>query len=655
MPGEERAAALFDVVSASARRFDGAVPFATAAVDVLEDFCTALDAHRGFVFENVREGDGTLTANEVARWSSPKLGPLAANLRRVRAYDGWREEYGPLVDGRGVIAGLASAVGSPERELLQRIGARSVLAVPVRAGKRWWGYLGIHDCEQEREWSEVERRACVALAAVLGAAVHQHPPAIDEGSLQRLVEHVPAILYVDELGTSYHSIYVGPQVESVLGIPRATWLADDEAWQRHMHPDDWPRVRAEHEEYLGRGGRLVQEYRMVRPDDGRVVWVHDDCTSYPGVEGEPGIIQGVMSDVTEQKLLEEQLRAAEAKNRTLIEQIPAVVYIEPSEGSEEPRFVSASVENVFGVTRDEWLAGNWWLWHLHPDDRDRVLAFRRDLHRLGEPARTEYRVVTDDGAEVWIGEIARVVSHDGGSHLLQGLMEDITQRRLAEQQVQYLAYHDVLTGLSNRAMFEEHLELALARSRRAGTSVAVLYLDLDGLKLVNDTFGHEAGDELLSTVASRIRAATRSVDLVARQGGDEFLVMLPDLPRGVAGEGDLRDAAGVAFPASPADGGTAVGTEAAAEAQARAPGGGPHPARNPAALTARVIADRVCQAIREPTRFGDGEYRASASVGISLFPDDAEDIRTLLKHADEAMYQSKQHARGEARVYGDVC
>ena len=620
------AAELFDAITSSVRKLSGAVPVSTFAVDYLEDLCQALGAQRGFIFENVTLPNGMVTASEVARWTVDGVASEVGSLsRREHAYDDWRRSYGDLIDNRGVVAGPVSRVGSPEKEFLQMIGARSVLAAPIVAGRRWWGFIGIHDCRTEREWSEVDKRAAVAAAAVFGAAVHHRPPTPDEGSLQRLVEHVPAILYVDELGDSYHSLYVGPQVEAILGIPRATWLDDDDAWRRNMHPEDWPRVKADHDAYLARGGRLVQEYRMVRPDDGRTVWIRDDCTTYPTIEGGAGIIQGVMTDVTEQKLLEEQLRAAEAKHRTLIEQIPAVVYIEPTEGSEEPRFVSAAVETVFGVTREEWLSSNWWLWHLHQDDRERVLAFRRDLPRRTDPVRTEYRVVTDDGREVWIGEIARVVAHDGRAPLVQGLMEDITQRRLAEQQVQFLAYHDVLTGLSNRAMFEEHLELALARARRAGTSVGVLYVDLDGLKQINDTYGHEAGDELLSTVAGRLTSATRTVDLVARHGGDEFIVMLPDLAR----TGEADPAEGVVGAGGAGDGG-----------------------RNRAVVTARTIAERICQAVRQPTRFGETEYAVSASVGISIFPDDAEDIRTLLKHADEAMYRSKQRAPGGVQVYG---
>src|SRR5439155_18727803 len=116
-------------------------------------------------------------------------------------------------------------------------------------------------------------------------------------------------------------------------------------------------------------------------------------------------------------------------------------------------------------------------------------------------------------------------------------MIDVTDRKQAEEQIRFLAYHDRLTGLPNRTMFEEALGLALARARRHRLGVAVLFLDLDNFKLVNDSLGHNAGDELLREVASRLRTVNREEDLVARQGGDEFLVLLADLSSEGTGAG----------------------------------------------------------------------------------------------------------------------
>src|SRR5207249_11732244 len=130
-----------------------------------------------------------------------------------------------------------------------------------------------------------------------------------------------------------------------------------------------------------------------------------------------------------------------------------------------------------------------------------------------------------------------------GDRAWQGVMVDITERKRAEQQVTYLAYHDNLTGLPNRTMLEEALGLALARARRNGTEVAVLYLDLDDFKRINDSLGHGAGDDVLRQVAGRLQGAVRESDLVARHGGDEFLVLLDDLPG--AGDADPRRAADI--------------------------------------------------------------------------------------------------------------
>jgi diguanylate cyclase (GGDEF)-like protein len=177
---------------------------------------------------------------------------------------------------------------------------------------------------------------------------------------------------------------------------------------------------------------------------------------------------------------------------------------------------------------------------------------------------------------------------------------DITARKLAEQRVAYLAYHDDLTGLPNRLMFAEHLDLALARAQRHRHAVAVLYVDLNDFKHTNDSHGHQAGDQLLRQIARRLERATRATDLVARHGGDEFLVLVADLP----------------IDSSP----------------------GPRE-------IAQTIADHVGQALAAPAAIDGATIPAGGSVGIALYPDDATGRDELLRRADAAMYRSKELAR----------
>ncbi len=182
----------------------------------------------------------------------------------------------------------------------------------------------------------------------------------------------------------------------------------------------------------------------------------------------------------------------------------------------------------------------------------------------------------------------------------------MTSRTACRQrpQLAYLAYHDQLTGLSNRAMFQEQLEATIARARRHDFSVAVLYVDLDNFKLVNDEYGHHAGDQLLREVANRLKTAARETDLVARLGGDEFLLLLGDLER---------------------------------EPESGAPG--------PVEVS-RSVADRIHELLRAPFEVEDTEIYVTTSVCLSVFPTHAADARGLLSNADSAMYRGKRTGPG---------
>jgi diguanylate cyclase (GGDEF)-like protein/PAS domain S-box-containing protein len=303
------------------------------------------------------------------------------------------------------------------------------------------------------------------------------------------------------------------------------------------------------------------------------------------------------------------LREAEVRYRTLLEQIPAIVYTAVVGESGQWLYISPQVQTVLGYTPEQWLAHRSpFSSFLYPADRDRVLAEEAFSGATGAPLRSEFRMVAKDGRIVWLRDEARLITDENGRPLFwQGLMYDVTEQKLAEEQVAFLAYHDKLTALANRAMFEEMLELALARARRSGFAVAVIYLDLDNFKLVNDSLGHVAGDQLLQQMGMRLREITRETDLVARQGGDEFLILLGDMERG---------------------------THA------------PRPDTENSRLVTEAVATRIHEALQAPFVVGGTEFYITASLGVSMYPFDGEDGKTLLKNADAAMYRSKRAGPG---------
>ncbi|MGZ8613260.1 MAG: putative bifunctional diguanylate cyclase/phosphodiesterase [Actinomycetota bacterium] len=293
--------------------------------------------------------------------------------------------------------------------------------------------------------------------------------------------------------------------------------------------------------------------------------------------------------------------------------MPAVVYLDPVDENSDSIYVSPQVVTLLGVDQQEWLTDPYcWRNHVHPEDFDRVWEEYEDAFNHRTTLNHEYRMVHEDGTVKWVLEQAYPVADENGNPwLIQGVIFDISARKAAEEQVAFLAYHDKLTGLPNRVLFEEMLENAISRARRHDLGVGVVYLDLDNFKLVNDSLGHAAGDQLLAQLADRLRGCTRETDLVARQGGDEFLLLLSDLERGA----------------------------------------GSMPGTDTAMIVAESVAARVHEALAEPFHLNGTEFIARGSVGISLFPQDALDAEALMKNADSAMYQSKRQEPGGYVVF----
>ena len=262
---------------------------------------------------------------------------------------------------------------------------------------------------------------------------------------------------------------------------------------------------------------------------------------------------------------------------------------------------------------------------VHPDDRNAYDAATVALQE-GRAVEVEYRLAGPDGSVRWVLDRMRPHTSDGRL-LVGGVVADITDRKQAEaalqesnrkraelelrekQRLAHIALQDSLTDLPNRIAIQEHLDLAIKRAERSGASVALMFIDLDNFKLVNDRFGHVAGDELLQAVGARLREAVRDSDVVARQGGDEFLILLPDLP----------------------------------QAERHSP--------RAASSPVEVVAAKIHETLRSPFIIEGAEIFISASIGISLYPDHAADALTLIKHADFAMYKVKEIGRNGHALY----
>jgi diguanylate cyclase (GGDEF)-like protein/PAS domain S-box-containing protein len=287
--------------------------------------------------------------------------------------------------------------------------------------------------------------------------------------------------------------------------------------------------------------------------------------------------------------------------RSLVEDGPLVTYIDAPDEAASAVYVSPQIEALIGYTVQQWMGdADLWPRILHPDDRARALAENARHNETGEPFELEYRMLHRDGQVVWVHDQARVVRDERGKIIAShGVMLDVTARKRADEQLAFRTYHDELTGLPSREMFEELVELSVARARRHDGAVAVLCVDLVDFRLVNDSLGHRAGDGLLVAVADRLREATRETDLVARRGGDQFLLLLADLDRDDTG-----------------------------------PDG--------AVLRAESVAQRVHESLAEPFTVDGTEVYIGAGVGISLFPRDADDAAALARNAETAMFEAKR-------------
>jgi diguanylate cyclase (GGDEF)-like protein/PAS domain S-box-containing protein len=414
-----------------------------------------------------------------------------------------------------------------------------------------------------------------------------------EERYRTLVERIPAIVYVEQIDGCMTTLYDSPQIERMLGYPRDTYERDPTYWMKIIHPDDKERVLAEDRAAIVEGGHFSSEYRVLA-SDGRVVWVRDDAVIVRDQESEPHYWQGFIFDITDRKEAEEAVQKSESS----LAESQRIAHLGTWEWDVRTGKVWWSEETfrIYGVEPDELVPTFEKLIEVvHPDDRD---LLREAIHGAlyeHKPYDFEHRIVRPRGAVRWVHRQAEVVRGEAGEPLrMIGTVHDITDRKALEEKLRHQAFRDLLTNLPNRYLFMDRLKQAIRRtSRRRGRRVAVLFMDLDGFKIVNDSVGHDVGDRLLVAVSERLKESLRPEDTLARFGGDEFVVLLEDVD-------------------------------------------GPEDAVR--------VAERITNEFREPFIIEGRELFVRASIGIALGDDRQESSEDLLRDADTAMYRAKDEA-----------
>ena len=379
----------------------------------------------------------------------------------------------------------------------------------------------------------------------------------------------------------------GGLFNTVLGEPPNPVNESLERFLQRLHPDDRAGARQSLEQALTHDSRVDTFFRYLDAD-GRIGWLELHARVNRDLRGE--WLTGVIKDVTERRRIEEELRRSAAVFETISEGL----FTLSAQGllvSANPAFERLTgyhTSEIMGRDPEDFLHAR-----RHSDHFYQRLAIENNGHWQGE---TRCRRKNGEVFPVWESVRAVFDTDAKVSHYVAAIA-DITQLRRAEEKVNHLAYHDPLTGLPNRMLLNDRLDQTLKLAERNNTLCAIMFIDLDGFKNINDTLGHSSGDLLLQTVAARIQTTLRDSDTVARMGGDEFVVIVDDLDR--------------------------------AEVSSR-------------------IACNLLDALSLPMDLGGERVAVSGSIGIAIFPADGTNRQALMQAADTAMYSAK--AQGKNRI-----
>ncbi len=406
---------------------------------------------------------------------------------------------------------------------------------------------------------------------------------------QQITENIREVFWITDPQKS-QMLYISPAYGDIWQRSCESLYASPGTWLDAIHDDDRERVRTAITQRQLQG-TYDEEYRIVRPD-GSIRWIHDKAFPLRDQDERVYRVVGVAEDISDRKRAEDQFRKAAEQTRNILSSITDAFFAV----DEDWRFtyLNATAEQLLHRRADHLLGRN--IWEEFPEARESTFGTRY-LKAVADQVPVEFEEYYPP-LQTWFE--VHAYPHENG---LSVYFRDVTERKRTEERLSYLAQYDTLTGLPNRTLFRDRLERAVVRARRDGNLVAVMFLDLDRFKDINDNLGHSVGDEILVQVAARFKEHLRDIDTISRLAGDEFTFLI---------EGTSR------------------------------------------VEQVTAVADKILKIFVQPMNAAGHEVYVTASIGIALSAAGVESADNLLKNADIAMYHAKQEGRNNHQLYSDA-
>ncbi len=435
--------------------------------------------------------------------------------------------------------------------------------------------------------------------ATLGSFMDITERKIAEEKYRSILENIQEGYFEVDLAGNF--TFFNNAVPRVLGYPREELIG----MNNRMYTPDGETARkvfqAYHQVYQT-GVPLNAVGWHIVTKDGTKRYIEGSISLLKDAHGKPIGFRGITHDVTERKQAEEALRQSEEKYRSILENIQEGYFEVDLAGNFT--FFNDSLCRITGCSREEIQGTNYKRFSDKENSQKVLMAFNK-VYKTGDPTEGfDWLIIRNDGSTRYI-EASVSLKQDlaGQVRGFKGVIRDITERKRIEQELNHMATHDALTGLPNRLMFSQLLDHAIQSAQRNKKQLAVLFVDLDRFKIINDSLGHEAGDKLLKEMALRFKQSLRTVDIVGRLGGDEFTILVEDFS-------DLKQL--------------------------------------------EFLAKKILATVMHPLDIMGEECRVTASIGISVFPKDGLDEQSLMKNADIAMYFAKEEGKNNFQFYSDT-